>query len=66
MDLLRVKDFTFVGVWFDEQMIWRVHVDKIVEKGFTIINSCSAYLEVLEERIGAPSWWFIRLWSDLR
>ncbi|MGL5427583.1 MAG: hypothetical protein ACRDAS_06690 [Cetobacterium sp.] len=35
----RVKTFTFLGVWFEDKMTWRVHIDKIVKKCNKVINT---------------------------
>ena len=34
----RVKILTFLGVWFEEKMTWRVHVEKTVAKCEKVIN----------------------------
>ncbi len=35
----RVKSFKFLGVWFEERMSWKVHIDTTVKKCKKVINT---------------------------
>ena len=34
----RVKVFKFLGLWFDEKLTWKVHIDKSICKSEKVIN----------------------------
>lgn len=37
-ELRRVKQFKFLGLWFDERLTWAVHIQKIFVKCKNILN----------------------------
>ncbi len=66
-EAVQVKDFKYLGVWFDERLMWAVHIKKIIDKCWKMLNvmRCLAGREWGPERSAPKSIYSISVRSVL-